>query len=990
MTPPEFPDLSSLPIFHDADDEPRALPRRTRPTDGAPGQGGHSAPARSRAVPVEQTNGRRQGAASGPATVNGGAPPSSGNGTSPWVGAVARAGREYHGQPGNPRLRDSEFWRQVNSLRGEVSARLTTALATRELDEEQREALGQELIQQVVRDHNDALLSGGQRNWTPEYQVEVTRALFDALFRLGRLQPLIDTPDVENIEITGTAPVLLLMGDGRRTYAEPIADSDAELIDFLQFLAARDPANERSFTRANPFLNLDLPGRVRLAAVGWVVPWPRVTIRLQRLQSVDLELLRRNSTVDTVLAEFLNAAVRARKSIVVSGQGQGSGKALALETEVPTPSGWTTMGALNAGDQVFAEDGTPCTVLAAHDYQYDRACYEVELDDGTVITADADHLWRVSRRTLRQAHQKANLARRKDPAHYVDEAERARLRALAERASQDEDRLVTVPEFSQEAGAQHRDIIQREANRLGPAGHTYVSWVRHDGLRGGRPMKAYSRQDLAKALSVARDTPTKGANRRAPETVVMTTQEMVDSGLWSHSEAKWKTRDFAINLTKPIQYERTDQPINPYVLGVWLGDGATATARIATADPEVLSEFAHAGYPCTKVGRTKYDYGVAGNLQSKLRHQRLIGDKHIPAIYLRGDVDQRLALLQGLMDSDGTCTKTGTCEFSSTLQVLAEQVRELTAGLGYKPHMRKKDVIFKGQFVGHSWTVSWTTHDPMFRLPRKLERQALGKRGGPEWRYVVDIRPVRSVPVRCITVDSPSSLYLVTRQFVATHNTTLLRALCAGLDSWESIATIETDYELYLHLEPEKHKRVVALRTREGSGEMNATGRRVGEINTNVNVYESLRHNISRVIVGEVRGPEIVSMFQAMQMGNGSLSTVHADGARDVVERLVGMAVQDSTLSETYAYRQVAQSVDLIVFLRVDAAGDGRRHRYVSEVIEVTRGEAGNPVAITDVFEPGTNGRAVPKTTPSFLADLEAVGFDANLLNYRDGLWGTA
>lgn len=543
MTAPEFPDLSSLPIFHEedreADRKASGLPQRTRTGEGGTGQ----APPLYRNPPAEPAGGAR--ATGSPAsTTNGSGPPSSGGGASPWVGAVARAGREYHGQPGNPRLRDSEFWRQVNSLRGEVSARLTTALATRELDEEQREALGQELIQQVVRDHNDALLSGGQRNWTPEYQVEVTRALFDALFRLGRLQPLIDTPDVENIEITGTAPVLMLMGDGRRAYAEPIADSDAELIDFLQFLAARDPANERSFTRANPFLNLDLPGRVRLAAVGWVVPWPRVTIRLQRLQSVDLELLRRNNTIDTVLAEFLTAAVRARKSIVVSGQGQGSGK------------------------------------------------------------------------------------------------------------------------------------------------------------------------------------------------------------------------------------------------------------------------------------------------------------------------------------------------------------------------------------------------------------------------------------------------------------TTLLRALCAGLDPWESIATIETDYELYLHLEPEKHKRVVALRTREGSGEMNTSGRRVGEINTNVNVYESLRHNISRIIVGEVRGPEIVSMFQAMQMGNGSLSTVHADGARDVVERLVGMAVQDSTLSETYAYRQVAQSVDLIVFLRVDVGADGLRRRYVSEVIEVTRGEAGNPVAITDVFEPGPNGRAVPKTTPSFLADLEAEGFDAGLLNYRDGLWG--
>ncbi|GAB3166140.1 hypothetical protein GCM10027059_24770 [Myceligenerans halotolerans] len=512
---------------------PDAQPPTTRMPQGPSGDLAAAAPG---AVPRTRPAGGPGGES--PASATGG-------GADAWV-AGGRQVRTLEGTSPS-RVRDPEFWRQVNSLRGEVSSRLTNALAARELDEEQREALGQELIQQVVRDHNDAMLSGGQRPWTAEYQVEITRALFDALFRLGRLQPLIDTPDVENIEITGTQPVLMLMGDGRRVYTEPIADSDAELIDFLQFLAARDPANERSFTRANPFLNLDLPGRVRLAAVGWVVPSPRVTIRLQRLQSVDLGMLQGTGTVDAVLGEFLTTAVRARKSIVVSGQGQGSGK------------------------------------------------------------------------------------------------------------------------------------------------------------------------------------------------------------------------------------------------------------------------------------------------------------------------------------------------------------------------------------------------------------------------------------------------------------TTLLRALCASLSPWESVATIETDYELYLHLEPEKHRRVVALRTREGSGEMNTAGRRVGEIDTNINVYESLRHNISRVIVGEVRGPEIVSMFQAMQMGNGSLSTVHADGARDVVERLVGMAVQDSTLSETYAYRQVAQSIDLIVFLRVDIdPATGRRTRYVSEVIEVTRGEAGNPVAITDVFRPGPNGRAVPAHTPSFLGDLEAVGFDPNLLNFHEGLWGVA
>src|SRR5690606_20867301 len=139
MSGPDLPDLSSLPIFHDTEPD-RPGPRR-------PGNGGGAGPDRRPSPPqntwtasVEQTarpTGAQPGRASQPGPGGPGAngAPPSGGAASPWVGAVARAEREYHGQPGNPRLRDAEFWRQVNSLRGEVSSRLTTALSTRELDE---------------------------------------------------------------------------------------------------------------------------------------------------------------------------------------------------------------------------------------------------------------------------------------------------------------------------------------------------------------------------------------------------------------------------------------------------------------------------------------------------------------------------------------------------------------------------------------------------------------------------------------------------------------------------------------------------------------------------------------------------------------------------------------------------------------------------------------------------------------------------------------
>jgi Flp pilus assembly CpaF family ATPase len=208
------------------------------------------------------------------------------------------------------------------------------------------------------------------------------------------------------------------------------------------------------------------------------------------------------------------------------------------------------------------------------------------------------------------------------------------------------------------------------------------------------------------------------------------------------------------------------------------------------------------------------------------------------------------------------------------------------------------------------------------------------------------------------------------------------------LDPDEKVGTIETDYELYLHEAPHRHRRVVAMRSREGTGEMMANGHRTGAVHTGALIHPSLRQTLDRIIVGEVRGKEIGAMFEAMQAGNGSLSTVHADSAEEVVERLVGLAVQDSSVSETYAYKQVVQSIDLIVYLSNDKDEAGRKRRFVSKVIEVSKGERENPVAISPIFVPGPGGRAIPLDVPSFIDDLVAAGFDRTLMAHRVGTWG--
>ncbi|HEX6348937.1 MAG TPA: replicative DNA helicase [Candidatus Dormibacteraeota bacterium] len=99
--------------------------------------------------------------------------------------------------------------------------------------------------------------------------------------------------------------------------------------------------------------------------------------------------------LDRVTSGFKNS------DLVVVAARPAMGKALALDTPIPTPDGWKTMGTLRIGDQVFDENGRPCTITFATEVQLGRDCYEIEFSDGEVIVADAEHLWAVNARTAR-------------------------------------------------------------------------------------------------------------------------------------------------------------------------------------------------------------------------------------------------------------------------------------------------------------------------------------------------------------------------------------------------------------------------------------------------------------------------------------------------------------------------------------------------------------------------------------------------------------
>jgi pilus assembly protein CpaF len=193
------------------------------------------------------------------------------------------------------------------------------------------------LIVQVLESHARAEIAEGRTPLSPEQEESAAAAIHAALFGVGRLQPLLDDPDVENIDINGCDRVFVGYADGREVLVEPVAESDDELVELIQVLAANVGLTSRPFDSANPQLDLRLPDGSRLSAVMGVCARPVVSVRRSRLGKVSLDDLVGNATMSSSVASFLRAAVRARKNIMIAGA-TNSGKTTllrALANEIP-------------------------------------------------------------------------------------------------------------------------------------------------------------------------------------------------------------------------------------------------------------------------------------------------------------------------------------------------------------------------------------------------------------------------------------------------------------------------------------------------------------------------------------------------------------------------------------------------------------------------------------------------------------------------------
>jgi len=220
----------------------------------------------------------------------------------------------------------------------------------------------------------------------------------------------------------------------------------------------------------------------------------------------------------------------------------------------------------------------------------------------------------------------------------------------------------------------------------------------------------------------------------AEHTAVVTTQDLAGTLRCTSADRR---PNHAVVLAAPLQLPDATLPVPPYTLGAWLRECTADAAKIAAADPETL-----------------------------------LGDTRIPAAYLRASEAQRRALLAGLLDTDGTVSPTRTVVFAVTNRRLAEDVRELALSLGYRATISTRAVRGRTAESSTCYSVCFTPPGPVFRLGRKLARQERSVRTADR-RYVVDVRPVPSVPVRCVQVDNADHMYLASRSMVPTHNSTL-------------------------------------------------------------------------------------------------------------------------------------------------------------------------------------------------------------------------
>jgi len=551
-----------------------------------------------------------------------------------------------------------------------------------------------------------------------------------------------------------------------------------------------------------------------------------------------------------VVAAGIRPAVPIRPYTTIYFEGKkAAGKALPLDSRVPVPrrerypAGWAQVGEIAVGDQVFDAHGCPTRVRELSEVVTDHPVYELTLRTGQVVRATGSHLWKVSTRYSRAA---AGRAREHDGGRAVAAARIAGLRELALRSAPGDG--ATTGDIARLAGVSYAKAwsainlaavpSQRVSTPFGSPKACCV-WVSDDavpvlarrGILGATPQAApfpvpagswctarelaqamlgapASRNEVASAKNWLRKegvatknvplAPTRMLNIHPVGEALLaiaasfgTAQEPqpLETLLTTEELAQRVEGDaLAIRSAEALQFDDAELPVPPYTLGAWLGDGTSREGGFTSPDEEVLDGIRSDGFVVHTSPTRSIAHYIRG-LVPGLRAIDVLNNKHIPALYLRASRAQRLAVLQGLMDADGSINEGGSCELTLCREALATDALELIRSLGIKASINSSPSSIteadpqnpgstRRRVVGTRWRMHFTTSVPIFRLPRKAERMRVRGDEAVSWLGIEAVRRLPAAPARCLTVEHPSGMFLADG-FVPTHNSWSASAIMA-------------------------------------------------------------------------------------------------------------------------------------------------------------------------------------------------------------------
>jgi len=385
-----------------------------------------------------------------------------------------------------------------------------------------------------------------------------------------------------------------------------------------------------------------------------------------------------------------------------------------------------TLENINVGDIVFDSNGAPTPVIGSFDIVENAPCYKFILDDGSEYISADTHPW------ITLTYQEREKNKRRTP-EFREKRKLTRISTAFDRREINFDN-----NYTENRGRHKRaDLAELNSNRE----YNYLPQI-----------------------------------EQSKRTTLEIFNTLKYNGKTNHS----------INVSPAWMLPEQYLMIHPYVLGCWLGDGSSSGGGFTNVDDEIIYRLHILGYKIDLKVDQKQHY--IKNLVGRLQTYNLINNKHIPFIYFKSSIEQRLELLRGLIDTDGYVAEDGSIEISSSYPQLARDIYLLVNSLGIKASKTINDASYKdtnGNIIKckDRTRIKFITNLKVAHLSRKKNRiidRNIDERN--KVRYIVDCIPVPSIPTKCIQVLSDTHCYQIGDNLVSTHNSEalLMRPIIRG------------------------------------------------------------------------------------------------------------------------------------------------------------------------------------------------------------------